>query len=201
MFNFQMPKRTATIHRKTKETHVDLTINIDGEGNSHIDTGVGFFDHMLDILTKHSLFDLTIKASGDRIVDDHHTVEDVGICFGQGMKEALGDKKGIRRFSNSSVPMQEALAHVAIDISGRPALAFNAAFPTEKIGNFDVELIKEFLEAFSTNAGINLHVNVPYGTNAHHIAEAIFKGLAKALEDAVRTDKRIKDVPSTKGTL
>lgn len=197
----QMTKRIATIHRKTKETQVELTINIDGEGNSHISTGVGFLDHMLDILTKHSLLDLTIKASGDRIVDDHHTVEDVGICFGQGVKEALGNKKGIRRFSNSSVPMQEALANVAIDISGRPALVFNVAFHTEKIGNFDVELIEEFLEAFSTNAGINLHVNVPYGTNAHHIAEAIFKGLAKALEDAVRTDERIKDVPSTKGVL
>jgi imidazoleglycerol-phosphate dehydratase len=196
-----MQKRTATIRRKTKETQVDLTVNIDGEGKSHIATGVGFLDHMLDILTKHSLFDLTIKASGDRIVDDHHTVEDVGICLGQGMKEALGDKKGIRRFSTSSVPMQEALAHVAVDISGRPALVFNVAFHTEKIGNFDVELIEEFLEAFSTHAGINLHVNVPYGANAHHIAEAIFKGLARALEDAVRTDNRIKDVPSTKGIL
>jgi len=197
----QMTKRIATIHRKTKETQVELTINIDGEGNSHITTGVGFLDHMLDILTKHSLLDLNIKASGDRVVDDHHTVEDVGICFGQGIKEALGEKKGIRRFSNSSVPMQEALANVAIDISGRPALVFNVAFHTEKIGNFDVELIEEFLEAFSTNAGINLHVNVLYGTNAHHIAEAIFKGLAKALEDAVRIDERIKDIPSTKGVL
>ncbi|MFN3531332.1 MAG: imidazoleglycerol-phosphate dehydratase HisB [Candidatus Brocadia sp.] len=196
-----MTKRTATIHRKTKETQVELTLNIDGEGNSHISTGVGFLDHMLDILTKHSLLDLTIKASGDRIVDDHHTVEDVGICFGQGIKEALGDKRGIRRFSNSSVPMQETLAHVAIDISGRPALVFNVAFHTEKIGSFDVELIEEFLKAFSTTAGINLHVNVPYGSNAHHIAEAIFKGLARALGDAVRIDERIKDIPSTKGVL
>ncbi|KXK29726.1 MAG: imidazoleglycerol-phosphate dehydratase [Candidatus Brocadia sinica] len=196
-----MTKRTATIHRKTKETQIELTLTLDGDGNSHISTGVGFLDHMLDLLTKHGLFDLTIHANGDRIVDDHHTVEDVGICFGQGIKEALGDKKGIRRFSNSSVPMQEALANIAVDISGRPALVFNVTFHTEKIGNFDVELIEEFLEAFSTNAGINLHVNVPYGSNAHHIAEAIFKGLAKALGDAVRIDARIKDIPSTKGVL
>lgn len=196
-----MTKRTATIHRKTRETQVELTLNIDGEGNSHISTGVGFLDHMLDLLTKHGLFDLNIKASGDRFVDNHHTVEDVGICFGQGIKEALGDKRGIRRFSNSSVPMQETLANVAIDISGRPALVFNVTFHTEKIGSFDVELIEEFLKAFSTTAGINLHVNVPYGSNAHHIAEAIFKGLARALGDAVRIDERIKDIPSTKGIL
>ena len=131
-----MTKRTATINRKTKETQVELTINIDGNGNSSINTGVGFLDHMLDLLTKHGLFDLTIKASGDRIVDDHHTVEDVGICLGQGIKEALGDKKGIRRFSHASVPMQETLANIAVDISGRPALVFNVAFHTAKIGNF-----------------------------------------------------------------
>lgn len=196
-----MKKRTAAISRKTKETQVELTINLDGEGKSSISTGIGFLDHMLDLLAKHALFDLSIKASGDRIVDDHHTVEDVGICLGQGIKEALGDKKGIRRFSNTSVPMQESLANVAIDISGRPALVFNATFQTEKIGNFDAELIEEFLEAFSTNAGINLHVNVPYGTNAHHTAEAIFKGLAKAIKTAVQVDERIKDVPSTKGIL
>ncbi|MDE1889141.1 MAG: imidazoleglycerol-phosphate dehydratase HisB [Planctomycetota bacterium] len=196
-----MTKRIATISRKTKETQVELTINIDGEGTSKISTGVGFLDHMLDLLTKHALFDLTIKASGDRIVDDHHTVEDVGICLGQAINKALGDKKGIQRFSNTSVPMQETLANIAIDISGRPALVFNVAFHTEKIGNFDAELIEEFLKAFITHAGINLHVNVPYGTNAHHIAEAIFKGLAKALESAVRIDERIKDVPSTKGLL
>jgi len=196
-----MTKRTATINRKTKETQVELTINTDGSGNSSINTGIGFLDHMLDLLAKHGLFDLTIKACGDRIVDDHHTVEDVGICLGQGIKEALGDKKGIRRFSNASVPMQETLANIAIDISGRSALVFNVAFHTAKIGNFDAELVEEFLKAFTANAGINLHVNVPYGTNAHHIAEAIFKGLAKALEDAVRFDERIKDVPSTKGIL
>lgn len=196
-----MAKRTATINRKTKETQVELSINLDGSGTSNINTGVGFLDHMLDLLTKHGLFDMTIKASGDRIVDDHHTVEDVGICIGQGLKEALGDKKGIRRFSSSSVPMQETLANIALDISGRPALVFNATFQKEKIGSFDAELIEEFLEAFTTNAGVNLHVNIPYGANAHHIAEAIFKGLARALKDAVQLDERIKDVPSTKGIL
>lgn len=196
-----MTKRTATIHRKTKETEIALTVNIDGKGNSHITTGIGFLDHMLDILTKHSLFDLELKAVGDRIVDDHHTVEDVGICLGQGMKEALGDKKGIQRFSNSSVPMQETLASIALDISGRPALVYHVTFHAGKIGNFDAELIEEFLKAFSTNAGINLHINVPYGSNTHHIAEAIFKGLARALRDAVRIDERVKDIPSTKGIL
>ncbi len=196
-----MTKRTATINRKTKETQVELSINLDGSGTSNINTGVGFLDHMLDLLTKHGLFDMTIKASGDRIVDDHHTVEDVGICIGQGLKEALGDKKGIRRFSSASVPMQETLANIALDISGRPALVFNATFQKEKIGSFDAELIEEFLEAFTTNAGVNLHVNIPYGANAHHIAEAIFKGLARALKDAVQLDERIKDVPSTKGIL
>src|SRR4030067_935620 len=196
-----MTKRTATINRKTKETQVELTINIDGNGNSSINTGVGFLDHMLDLLTKHGLFDLTIKASGDRIVDDHHTVEDVGICLGQGIKETLGDKKGIRRFSNASIPMQETLANVAIDISGRSALVFNANFHNEKIGNFDVELIREFLEAFTTNAGVNLHINIPYGTNYHHMAEAVFKGLAKVLCEAVRLDERITGIPSTKGVL
>lgn len=196
-----MTKRTATINRKTKETQVELSINLDGSGTSNINTGVGFLDHMLDLLTKHGLFDMTIKASGDRMVDDHHTVEDVGICIGQGLKEALGDKKGIRRFSSASVPMQETLANIALDISGRPALVFNATFQKEKIGSFDAELIEEFLEAFTTNAGVNLHVNIPYGVNAHHIAEAIFKGLARTLKDAVQLDERIKDVPSTKGIL
>lgn len=196
-----MTTRTASVNRKTKETHVELTINLDGEGSSNINTGVGFLDHMLDLLAKHALFDLHIKATGDRVVDDHHTVEDVGICLGQAMKDALGNKKGICRFAHASVPMQEALANVAIDVSGRSALVFHAKFHTEKIGNFDAELIEEFLEAFSANAGVNLHVNVPYGSNAHHIAEAIFKGLARALEDATRINRRTGDVPSTKGIL
>ncbi|HJW87692.1 MAG TPA: imidazoleglycerol-phosphate dehydratase HisB [Candidatus Brocadiaceae bacterium] len=196
-----MTTRTASVNRKTKETHVELTINLDGEGSSNINTGVGFLDHMLDLLAKHALFDLHIKATGDRVVDDHHTVEDVGICLGQAVKDALGNKKGICRFAHASVPMQEALANIAIDVSGRSALVFHAEFHTEKIGNFDAELIEEFLEAFSANAGVNLHVNVPYGSNAHHIAEAIFKGLARALEDATRINRRIGDIPSTKGIL
>lgn len=196
-----MTKRIATIHRKTMETQIELTINLDGEGNSQINTGIGFLDHMLHILARHALFDLIIKATGDLNVDDHHTVEDVGICLGQGIKEALGNKKGICRFSSTSVPMQESLANIAIDISGRPELVFNVKFSAERVGNFDAELIEEFLKALSIHAGINIHINVPYGSNTHHIAEAIFKGLAKALQEAVRRDERIKDIPSTKGTL
>jgi imidazoleglycerol-phosphate dehydratase len=196
-----MEKRTSNINRKTSETTIKLSLNLDGEGKRTISTGIGFFDHMLDLLAKHALFDLDIKASGDTEVDYHHTVEDVGICLGQAVKEALGDKAGIVRFANVSVPMQESLANVAIDISGRSALVFNAKLDTKKIGDFDTELIKEFLEAFSVNAGINLHVDVPYGENAHHISEAVFKGVAKALDRATRIDERTNDVPSTKGVL
>jgi len=196
-----MEKRTSNINRKTSETTIKLSLNLDGEGKRTISTGIGFFDHMLDLLAKHALFDLDIKASGDTEVDYHHTVEDVGICLGQAVKEALGDKAGIIRFANVSVPMQESLANVAIDISGRSALVFNAKLDTKKIGDFDTELIKEFLEAFSVNAGINLHVDVPYGENAHHISEAVFKGVAKALDRATRIDERTNDVPSTKGVL
>jgi imidazoleglycerol-phosphate dehydratase len=196
-----MTKRIATIQRKTMETQIELTINLDGEGNGQISTGIGFLDHMLHILARHALFDLIIKATGDLNVDNHHTVEDVGICLGQGIKEALGNKKGIYRFSSTSVPMQESLANIAIDISGRPELVFNVKFSAERVGNFDAELIEEFLKALSIHAGINIHVNVPYGSNTHHIAEAIFKGLAKALEEAVRRNERIRDIPSTKGTL
>ncbi len=196
-----MEKRTSNINRKTSETTIKLSLNLDGEGKRTISTGIGFFDHMLDLLAKHALFDLDIKASGDTNVDYHHTVEDVGICLGQAVKEALGDKAGIIRFANVSVPMQESLANVAIDISGRSALVFNAKLDTKKIGDFDTELIKEFLEAFSVNAGINLHVDVPYGENAHHISEAVFKGVAKALDRATRMDERTDEVPSTKGVL
>ncbi len=196
-----MKKRTSNINRKTSETTITLSLNLDGEGKRTISTGIGFFDHMLDLLAKHALFDLDIKASGDTNVDYHHTVEDVGICLGQAVKEALGDKAGIIRFANVSVPMQESLANVAIDISGRSALVFNAKLDTKKIGDFDTELIKEFLEAFSVNAGINLHVDVPYGENAHHISEAVFKGVAKALDRATRIDGRTDEVPSTKGVL
>jgi imidazoleglycerol-phosphate dehydratase len=196
-----MKNRTSNINRKTNETNINLSLNLDGEGKRSVSTGIGFFDHMLDLLAKHALFDLDIKATGDTNVDFHHTVEDVGICMGLAVKEALGEKAGIVRFSNVSVPMQESLANVALDISGRSALVFNAKLDSKKIGDFDSELIKEFLEAFTVNAGLNLHIDVPYGENAHHIAEAIFKGLAKALDRATRIDERTDEVPSTKGVL
>jgi imidazoleglycerol-phosphate dehydratase len=196
-----MENRTSNIDRKTNETNIKLSLNLDGEGKRSVSTGIGFFDHMLDLLAKHALFDLDIEATGDTNVDFHHTVEDVGICMGLAVKEALGEKAGIVRFSNVSVPMQESLANVALDISGRSALVFNAKLDSKKIGDFDSELIKEFLEAFTVNAGLNLHVDVPYGENAHHIAEAIFKGIAKALDKATRIDERTDEVPSTKGVL
>ncbi len=196
-----MRNRTSNIERKTNETNINLSLNLDGEGKRSVSTGIGFFDHMLDLFAKHALFDLELKATGDTNVDFHHTVEDVGICMGLAVKEALGDKAGIVRFSNVSVPMQESLANVALDISGRSALVFNAKLDSKKIGDFDSELIKEFLEAFTVNAGLNLHVDVPYGENAHHIAEAIFKGIAKAIDSATRIDERTNEVPSTKGVL
>jgi imidazoleglycerol-phosphate dehydratase len=196
-----MKNRTSNIDRKTNETNIKLSLNLDGEGKRSVSTGIGFFDHMLDLLAKHALFDLDIEATGDTNVDFHHTVEDVGICMGLAVKDALGEKAGIVRFSNVSVPMQESLANVALDISGRSALVFNAKLDSKKIGDFDSELIKEFLEAFTVNAGLNLHVDVPYGDNAHHIAEAIFKGIAKALDKATRIDERTDEVPSTKGVL
>ena len=196
-----MGKRTSNIDRKTSETSISLSLNLDGEGKRSVSTGIGFLDHMLDLFAKHALFDLEIKAEGDTNVDFHHTVEDVGICLGQAVKEALSDKAGITRFANVSVPMQESLANIAIDISGRSSLVFNAKLDSKKIGDFDSELIKEFLEAFTVNAGLNLHVDVPYGENAHHIAEAIFKGVAKALGKATRIDERTDEVPSTKGVL
>ncbi len=196
-----MKSRTSKIDRKTNETKISLSLNLDGKGVRSVSTGIGFFDHMLDLLAKHALFDLDIKAKGDIDVDYHHTVEDVGICMGQAVKEALGDKAGIVRFSNVSVPMQESLANVALDISGRSALVFNAKLDSKKIGDFDSELIQEFLEAFTVNGGLNLHVNVPYGENADHISEAIFKGIAKALDRATRIDERTNEVPSTKGVL
>ncbi len=196
-----MKNRTSNIDRNTNETNISLSLNLDGEGKRSVSTGIGFFDHMLDLLAKHALFDLEIKATGDTNVDFHHTVEDVGICMGLAVKEALGEKAGIVRFSNVSVPMQESLANIALDISGRSALVFNAKLDSKKIGDFDSELIKEFLEAFTVNAGLNLHVDVPYGENAHHIAEAIFKGIAKALDRATRIDERTDEVPSTKGVL
>ncbi len=194
-----MEQRTARVQRQTKETDVRLELNLDGVGRYEIDTGLGFLDHMLTHLSKHSRFDLTVKAAGDLDVDAHHTVEDIAICLGQCLAEALGQKKGIARYGHSSVPMEDALANVSVDLSGRAACVYNVRYRTDKIGDFDVECIEEMLRSFSSNGRFNLHVNVPYGTNSHHIAEAIFKALGQALGSAVRIVG--SDVPSTKGTL
>jgi imidazoleglycerol-phosphate dehydratase len=193
--------RTADITRETKETKIRLSLNLDGSGKSSPKTGVGFFDHMLDLLSRHSLIDLDVKADGDLHVDAHHTVEDVGIVLGQALEKAIGDKRGINRYGWAIVPMDETLAQVAIDLSGRPAFVFNVKFTGDVIGNFSVELVEEFFKSIATNAKCNLHVNVPYGTNNHHISEAIFKATAKALRQAISTDPRNPDVPSTKGSL
>ncbi len=193
--------REATINRKTNETQVKVSLNLDGEGQAKIDTGVPFMDHMLDLFVKHGLFNATIEASGDTHIDDHHTTEDIGIVLGQVMKEALGDKKGIRRYGNAFVPMDDALAQVVIDCSNRSHLEFRATFPTQKVGNFDTELVHEFLWKFALEARMNVHVIVHYGHNTHHMIEAIFKALARALDEAVTIDERVKGVPSTKGLL
>jgi imidazoleglycerol-phosphate dehydratase len=194
-----MAGRTAKIERKTKETKVNLSLDLDGEGRYEIDTGVGFLDHMLTHLSKHSKIDLSVKAKGDLHVDAHHTVEDIAICLGQGLDKALGDKKGITRYGYASVPMEEALANVSIDLSGRSKFVYNVQYRTDKIGDFDVECIEEMLTSFANNGKFNLHITVPYGTNSHHIAEAVFKGLGQALGTAVRITGQ--DVPSTKGVL
>ena len=194
-----MAQRTAQQKRKTNETDIDIQMNLDGEGKYELDTGVGFLDHMLAHLSKHSRIDLVVKAAGDLEVDVHHTVEDVGICLGQCLNDALGDKKGINRYGNSAVPMEDAMANVAVDLSGRAFCAYNANYMTEKIGDFDVECIEEFLRSFSNAGKFNLHINVPYGTNSHHIAEAIFKGLGQSMATAIAIIGT--DVPSTKGTL
>lgn len=196
-----MPKRTATVKRKTRETDIELSLSLDGKGNCTASTGVGFFDHMLALLARHSLFDLTLHATGDLTVDAHHTLEDVGLCLGQALRQALGDKAGIRRFGHFTAPMGESLAHAALDLSGRAAFVYHVHFPTPKIGPFDVELIEEFLRATANSAQMNLHISVPYGTNNHHIAEAIFKALARALRQATERDPREKSIPSTKGAL
>jgi len=196
-----MAKRTVEIERETKETTVRLMIDLDGEGKAAISTGVGFFDHMLDLLARHAYFDMTLTAEGDTAVDDHHTVEDVGICLGQALKQALGDKQGIYRFGSASVPMDEARADVSVDLSGRPYLVYQTCELPEKIGTFDTQLIGEFLQALATHGGVNLHVSVPCGENGHHIIEAVFKALAKALAQAIRLEDREKGVPSTKGML
>jgi imidazoleglycerol-phosphate dehydratase len=193
--------RTAEISRQTKETKIRVAIDLDGTGKSSVNTGVGFFDHMLDLLARHSLIDLTVEAEGDLQVDPHHTVEDVGIVIGQAIEKSLGDKRGIQRYGWAIVPMDEVLAQVAIDLSGRPAFVFNAKFTGSLIGNFPVELVEEFFKSIATNAKMNLHINVPYGTNNHHISEAIFKATAKALRQATSSDPRNSDVPSTKGVI
>jgi imidazoleglycerol-phosphate dehydratase len=193
--------RTATISRQTAETKVELTLNLDGTGQSKIHTGVGFFDHMLTLLAKHAAIDLTVTAHGDLEVDQHHTVEDVGITLGQALKQALGDKAGIRRYGFFTLPMEETLSTTALDLSGRYYLVFNATFPSAKIGEFDSELVEDFWQSTAANALCNLHINVPYGRNSHHIAEAIFKSTARALRMAVESDPRMPGVPSTKGTL
>ncbi len=194
-----MKKRTAKIHRQTKETNVKVELDLDGVGKYQIDSGVGFLDHMLAHLSKHSKIDLVVGAKGDLKVDAHHTVEDIGICLGECLAKALGDKKGIARYGHSSVPMEESLANVSIDLSGRPSCVYKVEYQTNKIGDFDVDCLEEMLRSLSNSGRFNLHINVPYGTNAHHIAEAIFKALGQALGGAVKIVGT--DVPSTKGTL
>jgi imidazoleglycerol-phosphate dehydratase len=194
--------RTATVERKTTETKVSCTVNLDGEGRFDIKTGVGFVDHLMEQLSRHSLIDITLKAEGDLHIDDHHTVEDSGIALGQAVAKALGDRKGIRRYGSCDLAMDETLSRCAIDVSGRAFLVFRASFPRDKIGTFDTELVREWFQAFAMNAGITLHLENAYGENAHHIAEASFKALARALRDAVEIDPRQKDrIPSTKGSL
>ncbi|HEX2944405.1 MAG TPA: imidazoleglycerol-phosphate dehydratase HisB [Clostridia bacterium] len=193
--------RIAELSRNTAETAIRLKLDIDGSGNSSIETGVGFMDHMLTLFSKHGLFDLTVKASGDLQVDAHHTIEDIGIVLGQALKQALGDKKSIRRYGSATVPMDEALAAVTLDVGGRPYLVCNVGFTNERVGDMDTELIEEFFRAVSVNAGMNLHINVKYGNNNHHMAEAIFKAFGRALDEATRTDERIVGVMSTKGVL
>ena len=196
-----MSIRTATLERKTAETAVKLVLNLDGKGKGVIDSGIGFFDHMLNLLTAHGLFDLTLVCDGDLEVDGHHSVEDIGIALGKAFKQAIGDKKGIRRYGTFYLPMDEALAFVSLDISGRPYLVYDGGEMAPMIGGYDTELTEEFLRAFAFNAGITLHVKVLYGTNSHHKVEAVFKGLGHALRLALEDDPRVEGIPSTKGSL
>ena len=194
--------RRASVKRATKETAIEVAVDLDGKGISNVSTGIGFFDHMLDLLARHSRIDITVKAKGDLHIDHHHTTEDVGIALGQAVRKALGDMKGIVRYADVHVPMDEALTRVAIDVSGRPFLVFKASFGRDKVGAFDTELVEEWFRAFAMNAGITLHVETLYGTNDHHIAESCFKGLARALRAAFAIDPRAAgEVPSTKGRL
>ena len=194
--------RTASVQRATKETDIDVAVNLDGKGLSDVVTGIGFFDHMLDLLARHSRIDITVKAKGDLHTDHHHTTEDVGIALGQAVRKALGDMKGITRYASVHMPMDEALTRVAIDVSGRPFLVFKAEFGRDKVGAFDTELVQEWFQACAMNAGLTLHVETLYGTNDHHIAESCFKGLARALRAAFAIDPRAAgEVPSTKGRI
>lgn len=196
-----MKKRTAQVERKTKETSIKVQLTLEGKGKSYVRTGIPFFNHMLELFTKHSLFDLSLSAQGDLDVDFHHTVEDVGICLGQAFRKAVGGKRGIRRYGESTVPMDEALASVCVDISGRSSLVYNPKIRRIKIGDFNIGLFKSFFKAFSDNAGITLHINVIYGEDVHHVIEAIFKAFGRALREAVSLDPRVKGIPSTKGRL
>ena len=194
--------RKASIRRTTKETDIEIAVDLDGGGTSSVSTGIGFLDHMLDLLARHSRIDMTVNAKGDLHIDHHHTTEDVGIALGQAVKQALGDMKGITRYADLHMPMDEALTRVAIDISGRPFLVFKVQFGRDKVGAFDTELVREWFQAFAMNAGVTLHVETLYGSNDHHIAESCFKGLARALRLAVAIDPRAAgEVPSTKGVL
>lgn len=193
--------RSASISRQTAETTISLDLNLDGEGQSTLDTGNGFFDHMLTHIAKHGLLDLTVNAKGDHHIDAHHTVEDVGICLGKAFAEALGDAEGISRYGHACVPMDETLAEASIDVSGRPFLVFNADIPKVSLNGFDAELCEEFMRAFAMNSRCTLHINLRYGTNVHHMLEGIYKAFARALRAAVQKDDRVKGVPSTKGLL
>ena len=194
--------RKGAVARKTKETSIEVDLDLDGSGLSDVSTGVGFFDHMLEQLARHSLIDLKVRAEGDRHIDDHHTVEDVGIALGQALAKALGDKRGLTRYADCHLPMDETLTRVALDVSGRPFLVFKADFPAERIGAFDTQLVREFFLAFAGNAGLTLHIETLHGVNSHHIAESCFKGVARALKTAVTIDPRQAErVPSTKGAL
>ncbi len=193
--------RKASIERVTKETQIKLTLNIDGGGKAKVCTSVPFLDHMLNLFARHGLFDLEVEAKGDIDIDFHHTVEDIGIVLGDAFRQALGEKKGIRRYGQATVPMDETLASVAVDLSGRPYLVYNVRLPKVKIGEFDVELVREFFQAFANNCGLNLHLNVMYGDNVHHMIEACFKATARALDQATQLDPRIEGVLSTKGKL
>ena len=194
--------RTATVTRETNETRIEVRLDLDGTGRSESVTGIGFFDHMIDQLARHALIDITLNCAGDHHIDDHHSVEDCGIALGQALREALGDKRGIRRYGAFHLAMDDTLVRAALDLSGRPFLVWNLPFPAEKIGSFDTELVREFFQALSTHGGITLHVDLLHGLNAHHIAEAAFKAVARALREAVEPDPRMAgELPSTKGAL